>query len=142
MVKVRDGVKRIVPSPRGRVREGDLCYNTNMNKNNIIARKLRKNQTPQEQKFWNLVRAHRFYNLEFRRQYPLGDYIVDFICREKKLIVEIDGGQHNSPENVIKDLERTQYLNSKGYKVIRFWNNDIDNNIEGIFDELRRIIFE
>ena len=111
-----------------------------MNKQNILARKLRKNQTPQEQKMWNLLRNHKFHKLEFKRQYPMGDYIVDFICRQKKLIIEIDGGQHNFEENIKYDAKRTEYLNSRGYCVLRFWNNDIDNNIEGVFEELEKHI--
>jgi len=113
-----------------------------MNKENVLARKLRKSQTAQEQKFWNIVRAHRFHGLEFRRQYPMGKYIVDFICRDKKIIVEIDGGQHNINKNIYLDEERTEFLNSKGYKVVRFWNNDIDNNMEGVYQKLEKIIFE
>lgn len=76
-----------------------------MDKKYILARKLRKNQTPQEQKVWNLLRNHQFHNLEFERQYPMGDYIVDFICREKELIIEIDGGQHNIDENKIPKIK-------------------------------------
>ena len=87
-----------------------------MKKNTDLARELRKNQTPQEKKIWNLLRNHQFYGYEFRRQYPIGDYIVDFICREQKIIVEIDGSQHNTSEHIHYDAERTKYLESKGYK--------------------------
>ena len=111
-----------------------------MNNKNILARKLRKNQTPQEAKIWSLLRNHRYKNLAFKRQHPIGDYIVDFICLEKKLIIEIDGGQHNEPNNVEYDKTRTEFLESKGYKVIRFWNNDIDNNIDGVFLEIDKYI--
>ena len=109
-----------------------------MKKNTDLARDLRKNQTPQEKKLWNLLRNHQFYGYEFRRQYPIGDYIVDFICREKKIIIELDGGQHNEIENIDKDKQRTEFLANKGYKVLRFWNNEIDNNIEGVFDVMKR----
>ena len=71
-----------------------------MDKRNILARILRKQQTPQEAKMWNYLRNHRYKNLAFKRQHPIGNYIVDFICLEKKLIIEIDGGQHNELENV------------------------------------------
>lgn len=108
-----------------------------MKKNVEFARKLRKEQTPQESKFWSIVRNHKFYSLEFRRQYPMGDYIVDFICREKKIIIELDGGQHNELENVEYDKQRSLYLEKRGYKVIRFWNNDIDDNIEGVYEILK-----
>jgi very-short-patch-repair endonuclease len=109
-----------------------------MKKNTDLARNLRKNQTPQEKKLWDLLRNHKFYGYEFRRQYPIGDYIVDFICREKKIIVELDGGQHNELENIERDKKRTDFLESIGYKVLRFWNNDVDNNIEGVFDIIKR----
>ena len=109
-----------------------------MNKNTTLAKLLRKNMTPQEKIMWNILRAHKFYGYEFRRQYPIGNYIVDFICRDKKIIIEIDGGQHNKPNEIASDLERTEYLNKTGYKVIRFWNNDVDNNLEGIFLSLKK----
>ena len=109
-----------------------------MKKNTYIARELRKNQTPQERKLWNILRNHQFCGYEFRRQYPIGDYIVDFICREKKIIIELDGGQHNEGENIINDVKRTEFLKSLGYKVIRFWNNEVDNNVEGVFDIIKK----
>ena len=66
-----------------------------MNKLTILAKQLRQNQTPQEQKLWNIIRNHKFHNLKFKRQQPIGKYIVDFLCKDIKLIIEIDGGQHN-----------------------------------------------
>ena len=102
-----------------------------------VARTLRKNLTPQERKLWNKLRNHQFYGLEFRRQYAIGQYIVDFICREKKIIIEIDGGQHNETKKIINDNLRTQYLEAYGYKVIRFWNCDIDSNIESVLQTLK-----
>ncbi len=105
-----------------------------MNFENINrARELRKNSTQQEQKLWKLLRKRQLKAYKFRRQYPIGEYIVDFICREKQLIIEIDGGQHNTETNIAYDNKRTKFLESKGYKVIRFWNNDVDNNIEGVY---------
>ncbi len=98
----------------------------------LKARELRKNLTQQERKLWNLLKNKQFHNLSFRRQHPIGDYIVDFICRSQKLIIELDGGQHNIDENIKYDKKRTKFLESLGFKVIRFWNNDIDNNIEGV----------
>ena len=104
-----------------------------------LARNLRKNATPQERKMWNILRNHNFYGLFFRRQYPIGNYIVDFICLSKQIIIEIDGGQHNEGVNIQADTERTEYLNSKGYKVYRFWNNEIDKNIDGVYLKLKKI---
>lgn len=100
------------------------------------ARYLRKNMTPQERKLWNTIRNNQINNLKFKRQHPIGEYIVDFICIEKRLILEIDGGQHNYKKNIIYDNERTKYLNSRGFQVLRFWNNDIDNNLEGIIEKI------
>ena len=67
----------------------------------------------------------------------LKNYEIDFICRKKKLIIEIDGGQHNQIKDILYDKQRTEFLNSLGYKVIRFWNNEIDNNIEGVYEILK-----
>ena len=108
-----------------------------MKPNTEKAKILRKNLTSQEQKIWNFLRTRTFYGLQFRRQYPIGNYIVDFICREKKLIIEIDGGQHNETKNCTYDNLRTKFLESLGFRVIRYWNSDIDNNIEGIFQDLK-----
>ncbi len=107
-----------------------------MNEKNILARELRKNSTIQEKRLWNLLKNRQFHNLKFKRQHPIGKYIVDFICKEAKIIVEIDGGQHNEPENIISDTERTKYLEGLGYKVIRFWNNEIYENIDGVIIKL------
>ena len=106
--------------------------------NNIdLARRLRKNLTSQERILWQLFRNHNFYGYEIRRQSPIGKYIVDFVCREKKVIIEIDGGQHNTPDNILADEQRTKYLEAKGYKVIRFWNNEITKNIDGVYQKLK-----
>ena len=104
----------------------------------LKARELRKNMTKQERLLWSFLRKNQFYGYKFLRQYPMGAYIVDFVCREKKIIIEVDGGQHNQPEDIEYDLKRTEFLNSKGYKVVRFWNNDIDNNIKGVYNILQK----
>ena len=111
-------------------------------KKTLLARKLRKEQTIQESKIWNLLRNRQFFGLKFKRQYPIGEYIADFVCIEKHIIIELDGGQHNSPENIAKDIERTRYLITNGFKVLRIWNNEVDNNLEGVFLELKRQIVE
>jgi len=111
-----------------------------MKNKTILARNLRKNSTIQERRLWNLLKNRQFHNLKFKRQQPIGDYIVDFICKEAKIIIEIDGGQHNEPENIEYDKTRTEYLNTLGYKVIRFWNNEIYENIEGVVLRLKEEI--
>lgn len=104
------------------------------------ARLLRKNQTPQESKLWKLLRNRNFHGLKFKRQHPVGKYIVDFVCIDKKIIIEIDGGLHNTPDKIKTDTSRTLYLESEGYKVIRFWNNEIDNNFEGVYLTLQKLL--
>lgn len=108
-----------------------------MNELKLKARNLRKNQTTQERQIWNILKNKQFYGYKFLRQYVIGSYIVDFICREKKIIIEIDGGQHNETYNINYDNERTVFLNHLGYKVIRFWNNEITENIEGVYLKLK-----
>ncbi len=103
------------------------------------SRQLRKNMTPQERKLWCIIRNRQFFGYRFRRQFPIGQYIVDFICREKKIIIEIDGGQHNEIKNIQYDNKRTEYLMTEGYKVIRFWNNEIDKNLVGVYEKLKEV---
>lgn len=107
-----------------------------MNEIDNNARELRKNMTLQERKLWKFLRNRSVNNCRFRRQFPVGNYIVDFICREKRLIIELDGGQHNEDKNIIYDAKRTKFLENEGYKVIRFWNNDVDYNIEAVVEEI------
>ena len=96
------------------------------------SKNLRTNLTDAEQKIWRHIRQRQLNNLKFRRQQIIGNYIVDFICFEKKLIIEIDGGQHTD-EN---DRKRTNFLEKEGYKILRFWNNDVLNNIEGVLEKI------
>jgi len=123
------------PSPDGEGKGGVIIV---MNKQIENSRYLRKNMTVQERKLWNIIRNRQFFGYRFRRQFSIGDYIVDFICREKKIIIEIDGSQHNENENISYDKLRTEYLNANGYKVIRFWNNEVDNNLSGVYEKLKQ----
>ncbi len=90
---------------------------------------LRKEPTPAERKLWAAIRNDQL-GVNFRRQHAIGRYIPDFACVEKKLIIELDGSQHLEQEEY--DKGRTRYLESQGYTVIRFWNNEVLNNIEGV----------
>ena len=92
-------------------------------KNTSLAQNLRKNQTKEEAKLW--YRFLRKYPLQFRRQFPIGNYIVDFYCTKAKLVVELDGSQHFDPQAMAYDRERTAYLQSLGLKVLRYGNNDV-----------------
>ena len=98
--------------------------------------------TEQEKLLLNILRNNQFYGFKFRRQVPIGDYVVDFVCEAHNLIIELDGGQHNNPENIEKDIQRTKFLESKGYKVLRFWNNEIDNNVDGVCEVIYKIVFK
>jgi very-short-patch-repair endonuclease len=97
-----------------------------------LARNLRRRQSDAERNLWSRLRDGRLNGIKFRRQQPVGDYIVDFISFGRKLIVEVDGGQHGEPQAVKRDQERTSYLQSKGYRVMRFWDNDVLQNVEGV----------
>ena len=96
------------------------------------AKELRKNMTTQEIKLWKILRNNSFCGFKFRRQMPIGNYVVDFACEQKNLIIEIDGGQHNEEENIEYDKIRTMFLESKGYQILRFWNYEVDNEIEKV----------
>lgn len=78
----------------------------------------------------------RFNGYKFVREHVIGSYIADFVCRSKKIILEIDGGQHADANAVEYDQKRTEYLESKGYKVLRVWNNEVFTNIEGVLEEI------
>jgi very-short-patch-repair endonuclease len=94
------------------------------------AKELRRDMTPAEIKLHARLRAHRMGGVHFRPQHAIGNYIVDFCAPRKKLVIELDGSQHLEQE--IYDDERTEYLKSKGYQVLRFWNNDVMNDMESV----------
>jgi very-short-patch-repair endonuclease len=104
------------------------------------ARSLRQNQTDVEQLLWQRVRNRQILNCKFRRQFPIDPYIVDFCCLELKLIIELDGSQHI--ERLQSDTVRTQILAQRGFKVIRFWNNEVIENMEGVLTKIYLVIEE
>ncbi len=93
---------------------------------------MRSNQTPHEHILWEVLRAKRLNGLKFKRQVPIGNYIADFVCQDKMIIIELDGSQHNTDEKRFYDNARTKYFNACGYRVLRFWNSDIDSNINEV----------
>ena len=97
-------------------------------------RELRRNATEVEKRLWSRLRNHHLNNIKFRRQTPIGRYIVDFVSESEKLIVELDGGHH--AQQTEADAERTQTLESMGYIVIRFWNNEVIKSIDGVLMEI------
>ena len=94
------------------------------------ARTLRKRMTDVEQLLWHKIRSRQLRNYRFRRQHPIGRYIVDFICLETKLIIELDGGQHADQKKY--DNIRDIFLTQQGFNVLRFWNNEVLNNLDGV----------
>ena len=99
-----------------------------------FARLLRKDMTDAERWLWYELRAKRFAGSKFRGQAPIGDYIVDFVCHEARLIVELDGGQH--AVLVEKDNARTAWLNSQGFRVLRFWNCQVFEESEEVLETI------
>ena len=100
------------------------------------ARSMRKTMTDAELKLWNAVRAHLLMELGFRRQFPVGNYIVDFACPEKHLLVEVDGAQHNEHEAQTYDSRRTAFLEQSGWTILRFTNDDVLKDIEGVCNHI------
>lgn len=108
-----------------------IAHRNYTNRIKTLTRTLRKNSTPQEKKLWAILQNNQL-GFKFRRQFAVDNkYIADFICLEKRLIVELDGGQHNQS---FTDTIRTFYLEEQNFKLIRFWNNEITNNINGCVD--------
>jgi very-short-patch-repair endonuclease len=101
----------------------------------ILSRNLRKRQTDEENLLWRHLRGKQVEGFRYRRQHPFGRFIVDFVCLEKRLILEIDGGQHDIEKH--KDEQRANWLLSEGYRVLRFWNSDVLTNIEGVLATIR-----
>jgi very-short-patch-repair endonuclease len=100
------------------------------------ARRLRRQMTDAERKLWYAVRARRFERLAFRRQAPIGPFVVDFFCPVHRLIIELDGGQHATDEGLRYDGERTAWLAANGYRVMRFWNRDVLTNLDGVLSAI------
>ena len=107
-----------------------------------LARELRHNQSDAERNLWSRLRNSQIDKVKFRRQQPMGSYIVDFISFEKQLIIEIDGGHHNEEPVKVLDEQRTKYLESREFRVIRFWNNDVLENIDGVLIRIKEILDE
>jgi very-short-patch-repair endonuclease len=105
-----------------------------------FARKLRQSRTDAERALWAKLRNKQLEGVKFRRQQPLGRYVVDFLSFERRIIVEIDGGQHNEEEVSKRDEERTAWLQERGYRVLRFWNNEVLANMEGVVEKIREAL--
>jgi very-short-patch-repair endonuclease len=106
---------------------------------NLRARTFRREMTDAERRLWSLLRGRRLSGYKFRRQRPLGPFIADFACIEHRLVIEADGGQHNESD---RDARRTAWLEKLGWRVLRFWNNEILQNPEGVSDTILRVLLE
>ncbi len=104
------------------------------------ARLLRKNQTDVERLLWQHLHNRQLCNQKFRRQFPIEPYIADFVCLELKLIIELDGGQHADQVNY--DEQRSLFLKQRGFKVLRFWNNEVIGNLTGVLEAIRLAVLE
>ena len=102
---------------------------------NERARQLRRDSTDAERAIWRLLRDRRLAGYKFRRQAPIDRYIVDLVCFDKNIIIEVDGGQHQRQTRY--DRARTEWLESRGFTVLRFWNNDVLENPEGVLESIR-----
>lgn len=104
------------------------------------AGELRHESTPAEKKLWSVLRGNKLNGVSFRRQHAIGNYIVDFVSIKKRLIIELDGSQHL--EQTGYDEERTKFLESQGYKVIRFWNNQVEKETDGVIRAIEVVLGE
>ena len=102
------------------------------------ARQLRRNHTEAERRVWARLRARQLNGVKFRRQHPVGSFVVDFCCPERRVIVELDGGQHAS--RVLEDQRRTTFLVQRGYRVLRFWDNDVITHIEAVIEQIANAV--
>ena len=100
------------------------------------ARSLRNNMTDAEQMLWYCLRRKQLGGFRFRRQHPFEQFVLDFYCCEVKLALELDGGYHNEPDVKTRDSVRTEFLSARGIKVLRFWNNDVFSNLEGVLQKI------
>ena len=106
----------------------------------VPSRQLRKEQTRHEKKLWRFLRSRQVGNLKFRRQHVIGSYITDFCCIENKVVIELDGGGHGEDLQKEKDQRRDEFLVQEGWRVVRIWNSDIDENLEGVMEQVWQIV--
>jgi len=102
------------------------------------SRELRANMTAAECKLWARLSARKVAGVRFNRQFPIGGFVCDFVSRGAKLVIEVDGATHGKSERA--DAARTRFIESRGYRVIRFWNNEVMGNIEGVVTEIERVL--
>ena len=113
----------------------DKAYNRSPT---LRSRELRNNPTDAEQKLWRQLRNRQLAGVRFNRQVPIGPYICDFVARTPKLVIELDGGQHALSTDI--DARRTAHLERQGYRVLRFWNNDVVENVDGVVAVIESVL--
>jgi very-short-patch-repair endonuclease len=101
-----------------------------------VARKLRREPTSAESRLWSELRNRQLGNFKFVRQEPIGDYVADFVCREVRLVVEVDGATHSTDDELRRDAIRTAFIEGLGYRVIRFDNDDVYNAMDGVLQTI------
>ena len=106
------------------------------------ARGLRRDATEVEERLWRCLRNGRLDGLSFRRQHPAGAYVLDFYCPQLRLSVELDGSQHGEDKNAARDVKRTAWLRSCGVRELRFWNNDVNENLTGVLEAIKAVADE
>src|SRR4051812_37863060 len=126
---------RQVPLPplRGGVRGGGVVKRAMANER---ARSLRRSRTPAERRLWRQLRELKRAGFKFRQQVPIDHFIVDFACLSQRLIIEVDGGTHGTDGEIARDRRRGRYLQDQGFRILRVWNSEVRENIEGVMDTI------
>ncbi len=138
MINKNDYAQQLIdksPSPSGGRGVGERARKEQLLK---YAKDLRSNQTEAEQRLWYHLRAKRFMGLKFKRQKPIGPFIADFVCLERKLVIEADGGQHGSED----DYKRDEWFAAQGFTVLRFWNHEILGETEAVLERIREVVVQ
>lgn len=108
----------------------------------VFAKSMRNNATDAESLMWQILRNKQFMNLKFRRQHVIKPYIVDFYCHELGLVIELDGSQHGTDDEIEYDAERTKFLEALSLKVVRYWNHDVLSRTDVVLGDLWHVCFE
>lgn len=106
------------------------------------AKQLRKSSTDAERFLWRELRSRQLAGYKFRRQQSLGPFIVDFVCLEQRLVIELDGGQHAEPEQARYDADRSQWLAQQGFRVLRFWDHEVLKQVDGVKETIAKALKE
>jgi very-short-patch-repair endonuclease len=130
------------PAVAQRAKAGRVGVNFNRTKiKTALARCLRRDSTDVEMRLWQKLR-NRQLGADFRRQHPAGSFVLDFYCSALRLVIELDGGQHNEPRNAVRDKARDQWLFERGATVLRFWNSDVTQNLRGVLEVIAATVSE